>query len=194
MYGIRLKIDPKQQNPMDAQFLYPGKDPFSFTVVGTEYPDRVTGVTVTGKTISGTAGVAKPIETRLDKGPKKYSYRVSFKAPLSAEPAVTANLSGADALSSPQTAVLRKYLLAGKAGDLDTVKKLTASSHIAFTSNKDAMAFMKEGDASKIAEQVKRVVVRGKIASIVCVNEEPNYSQVMFHLINEVGSWKVQWP
>ena len=56
------------------------------------------------------------------------------------------------------------------------------------------LEYLKGGDAGKIVDQVKRVVVRGTHAAVVCVNEQPMYSQVIMHLINENGGWKLQWP
>lgn len=194
MYGILLKIDPKQANPLGAELLYPGKDTVSFNVVGTEYSDRVASVKVVGRTISGVAELARITETRLTKGPKKYSYHVTFRAPITTEPAVTSNLTGKDALDSAPVAALRAYVTAGKTGNEEALQKLTAESHAAYLKHKEILDSLKSGDIDKIAEQVKRVIIRGTHAFVVCVNEEPNYSQVMIQLINERGGWKMQWP
>ncbi len=46
----------------------------------------------------------------------------------------------------------------------------------------------------KLPKQVKRVVIRGDNATVVVVNTEPNYSQVMMRLVRERGAWKLCWP
>lgn len=194
MNGIVLKIDPKQANPLSADLFYPNKDTVSFNVIGTEYPDRVINMKVEGGYLTGVAELAKATETHLSKGPKKYSYRVSFRAPIITEPAVTANLTGKEALDSPPIAAMKAYLAACKTGNADALLKLTAESHSAYLKRKEILDYLKSGDAGKLAEQVKRVVVRGKYAAVVCVNEQPTYSEVTMHLINENGAWKVQWP
>ena len=194
IYGIRLLIDPKQANPLSAEFLYPNKDPMTFTVMGTEYTDRVTNVKVVGRSVSGQAELSRITETRLGKGPKKYSYLVTFHAPITTEPAITSNLTGKEALDSAPVAALRAHLIAGKTGDLDALRKLTAESHSPYLKHKELLENLKGGEIEKIAEQVKRVIIRGSHASVVCVNEEPNYSQVMIHLIEDKEGWKMQWP
>ena len=58
MYGIVLKIDPRQANPLAAELKFPNDESMSMNVMGAEYPDRVNGLKVDGSTISGVAEIA----------------------------------------------------------------------------------------------------------------------------------------
>ncbi len=194
IYGIVLKLEPGKANPLGAQFLFPGNDSIPFTVFGTEYPDRVTGMKRAAGFLSGTALVPSAQQTRLEKGPKKYQYRVTFRAPILTEAPVTENLEGAAALQSAPVAVLKTYMEAGKKGDAETVRKYTATTHQSYISNKEFIESLKSGQVEKLFEQVKRVVIRGDTATVVVVSTEPNYSQVMMHLVREKGDWKLCWP
>ena len=91
-------------------------------------------------------------------------------------------------------AVIRAYGEAGKNGDVETLRKLTAASHQSYLSNKEFIQSLKSFEADKLAEQVKRVVVRGNTASVVVLSETPSYSQVTMHLVREKGDWKLCWP
>lgn len=194
IYGIVLKLEPGKANPLGTQFLFPGNDSLAFTVAGTEYPDRVTGMKRVGGFLSGTALIPSAQETRLEKGPKKYRYRVTFRAPILTEEPVKENLEGAAALQSAQVTVLRAYMEAGKKGDAETIRKYTAATHQSYVANKDFIASLKSAELEKLPEQVKRVVVRGNSATVVIVSEQPSYSQVMMHLVREKGDWKLCWP
>jgi len=194
IYGIVLKLEPGKANPLGAQFLYPGGDSLSFTVAGTEYPDRVTGLKRVGGILSGAAMVAAPQQTHLDKGPKKYQYKAEFRAPILTEIPVKQTIEGKEALDSPPVLALKAYMTAGKAGDIATVRKLTAASHQTYLSNKEFLESLKSFEVDKIPEQVKRVVIRGNTAAIVVVSEKPSYSQTMMHLVNDKGEWKMYWP
>lgn len=194
MYGIVLKLEPAKANPLSTQFLFPGNDSLPFNVVGTEYPDRVTDMKRAGGFLSGTALVPSAQLTRLEKGPKKYQYRVMFRAPILTETPVKENLDGPGALASPQVAVLKAYMEAGKKGDAATLRKLTATTHQSYIANKDFLESLKSAEMEKLPEQVKRVVVRGDTATILVVAEQPSYSQVNMHLVREKGDWKLCWP
>jgi hypothetical protein len=194
IYGIVLKIDPARANPLGTQFLFPGNDSISFSVAGTEYPDRVIGLKHSGGILSGTAMVAAPQLTRLAKGPKRYQYRVMFRAPILTEDAVTESLQGQAALASPQTAAVKSYMEAGKKGDVESLRKLTASTHLSYLTNNDYIRSLKSFEIEKLPEQVKRVVVRGNTAAVVVVSEQPSYSQVMMRLVRDKAEWKLCWP
>lgn len=194
MYGIVLKIDPDKANPVRAQFLFPGSDKLIFIVSGTEFPDRVTGIKREGGFLSATASVPVAQATGLRKGPRKYQYKISFRAPIIREAAVTENLEGPAALASAPVAVLKSYVIAGKKGDIIAIRKLTAKTHLSYLTNKDFLDSLKGDEGPKLLEQIKRVVIRGDSAAVVIVSEEPNYSHYMMHLIRENGDWKMCWP
>ena len=129
MYGIVLKLEPEKANPFSAQFHYPGADSLEFNVIGTEYPDRVIAMKRADGFLSATALVPSAQTTGLRKGPKKYQYRVSFRAPILKEETVTENIEGPAAFASAPVAALKSYMDAGKKGDVAAVRKLTASTH-----------------------------------------------------------------
>lgn len=193
MYGVLLKFEPAKKVPFDAQFLYPS-DNLHMTVSGTMYPDRLTTFKRAGSRVSGTAVLAAPQATYLEKGPKKYQYRVSFDAPVLAEPPVKEKLDGQAALDSAPVQTLRNYLTAAKKGDVDALRGLTAPTHHTYLKNPEVIKYLQSAELSKVAEQVKRVVIRGNTASIQIINETPTFSQVNMHLIRENGTWKLLWP
>jgi hypothetical protein len=192
--GIVLKIDPAKANPLGAQLLFPGNDGIDFSIVGTEYPDRIIGLKRAGGFLSGTAVLPALQQTHLEKGPKKYQYKATFRAPIVMEEPVTENLVGQAALNSAPVAVLKSYVEAGKRADVEGLRKLTASTHTSYLSNKEFIESLKSAEVEKLPEQVKRVVVRGDQATVVIVSEQPSYSQVMMRLVREKGDWKLCWP
>lgn len=193
MYGILLKIEPGKANPFEAQLLYPNHDSISFSVEGTQYPDRVTEMKREGGVLSGTC-VSAMQATGLEKGPKKYQYRATFRAPILTEPPVTQTLEGADALRSAPVAAIKAYGEAGKKGDVETLRKLTATTHLVYLTSKSYIESLKSFEVAKLPEQVKRVVIRGNTATVVVVSEQPSYSQVLMRLMQEQGDWKLYWP
>ena len=194
VYGILLKLEPGKANPRAADLLFPNNDSLSMTIAGTEYPDRVTGLKRDGKFLSGAAQLTTVQATHLEKGPKKYKYNVIFRAPVLQEEPVKENLEGSAALASAPVKVIKQYMEAGKKGDAASLKSLTAATHLSYTSNKEFLESLKSVEMEKLPEQVKRVVVRGDTATVVVVNEQPSYSQVMMHLVREKGDWKLCWP
>jgi len=194
VYGIVLKLEPGKANPLGAQLLIPGSDNVAFTVAGTEYPDRVTGMARANGFLSDTATLASAHATGAEKGPKKYLYRASFRAPVQTEEPVTGILTGDSALQSAPVAALRSYAMAGKKGDVDALQALTAATHVSYLANKEFVETLKSFEVEKIPEQVKRVVVRGNTATVMVVTVQPNYSQTPIHLVREKGDWKLCLP
>lgn len=196
MHGVLLKIEPTKNAVFIAQILYPNAGP-AFTVEGTEYPDRVSGLSRVDGTLTGTASVSSPVKTGSQSaadGPKKYQYRVSFRAPIQSEPPVTDQQNGAAAYNSPPALAVRAYWTAGKKGDLATLKKLTAGTHLAYLQKADYVKSLKQADLSLLPTQLRRVVVRGDTATVMIVSEKPNYSQVPMRLVRQSGLWKLYWP
>lgn len=193
MYGVLLHLDLQKKMPFQAELFYPGKQSL-FSVVGTQVPDQMTNLKREGDWISGTAFLANAQDTGLEKGPKKYQYRVSFRALVRPENLVTAKWEGKDALASPPVRTLHAYLAAARNGDVPALRRLTAQTHQPYLDRPEMLKFLQSADVSKLAEQVRRVVVRGNSAAVVCVNKEPNYSQVTIQLVRDKGAWKLYWP
>jgi hypothetical protein len=193
MRGIMLKVDMPTQQPFDAQLLYPGVDS-TFRASGAKVPDHVTGLTREGNTLAGTALLPTVQPTHRQKGPKTYQYRISFRAPMLSEPPVKEQWQGKAALDSPPAQAIREYLDTAQKGDVATLRRLTAKPHLPYLNKPETLQFLKDADASTLAEQVKRVVVRGDTATVMAGNEAPDYSQVAMSLVRENGAWKLYWP
>jgi len=191
--GMVLKLEPNLRKVFQASLLYPGADS-TFTVSSTDYPDQLTDLKREGEHLSGTAVLAEPQDTYFKKGPKRYQYRVSFRAPVVQEPPVTQKWEGQEALDSPPVQAIRQYLDAAKKGDAAGLRRLTAKSHQAYLDKPETLKFLKQADASKLATQVKRVVVRGDLATVLIVSAQPSLSQVSMRLVKEDGGWKLYWP
>lgn len=192
-YGLLLKYDPEKKTLFEAEFLYPGLDS-PFSVAGADVPDRISGVKQEGKSLSGTVSLPTAHATGRDKAPKKYQYKISFQAPIQAEPAVTQKLEGAEALDSAPVKALRDYLAAAKASDLEKMRALTAETHLPYLKNPEAVKSLKNADMSKLPEQVKRVIIRGNNAVVMVVSEQPNYSQTAMQFVKVKDAWKLYWP
>jgi hypothetical protein len=131
-------------------------------------------------------------------GPRQYQVIIfsdrSFRAPVLSEPPVKEQWAGKAALDSPPVQALREYLDAAQKGDVATLHRLTAKTQLPYLNKPGTLQFLKDADASTLAEQVKRVVVRGDTAMVMAVNEAPDYSQVAMSLVRENGAWKLYWP
>ena len=193
MYGVMLQYDLVKKTVFKSDFFYPNKE-FSLSFAGFEKPEKIAGLRITPKEVSGTTFLDNPQSTGRDKPPKKYQFRASFRATLRLEPGVTEKQEGKAALNSPLLQIIRDYLKAAKEGDVATLRRLTASSHQAYLQNPEVLKFLKDADVSKLEEQVKRLVVRGDIAVVILVNEQPNYSQTQMFLVREKEGWKLCWP
>lgn len=193
MYGILLKRDPQKSAPFLAHLLSPGGS-VPFQVSGTQYPDRITDVKQEGGFVSGTASLSPAQPTGLEKGPKKYQYRVTFRAPLLSEPPVTQNLEGQAALDSPPVRALRSYVEAGKKGDLATVRRLTAPTHHSFLKDPTFVKFLRSGKDIELVKNIRRVVQRGDTATLVVVMGESGFSHLKLRAVRENGDWKLYWP
>ena len=197
MHGIMLRYDAQQRKVFEARLLYPGQG-MEFSIGGMEYTDRLSGLKKAGGFLSGTAQRAAS-QGQLTGGAKKYHYRVTFRAPVLAEAPLKAQWEGKAALASPPVQAIREYMEAAQKSDLAALRRLTAKSHLHYLDYPDVLKSLRKGAASKLEEQVKRVVVRGdttrgETATVVVVSEEPNYSQTSLSLIREADAWKFCWP
>ncbi len=193
MRGILLKIDASTFKLVTAQLLYPG-NMSQFSVIGADIPDQIKLLKSRVGQLIGTAQLPASQNTGFSAGPKKYQYHVKFQIPLRKEPAITQKWEGKEALDSPPVQSLKEYLAAAKSGDISVLQKLTAHSHLSYLKKPEVLTMLKSGDAALLADQVKRVVMRGNSASVICVNEKPNFSIVSIQLTKENGSWKLYWP
>ncbi len=193
VHGVLLKLDASTFKIISAQLLFPGHNS-EFTVMGADISDRIEIHISKIGLIAGTSTLSPPQNTGFSDGPKKYHYKINFQIPLKREQAITKNYEGKDALISPPLESIKKYLSAAKSGDVDGLRKLTAQSHLAYLNKPEVIKMLKDADASMLAEQVKRVVIRGDRAAVVVVNEKPNFSIVIMHLVLEKGIWKLYWP
>jgi hypothetical protein len=193
IYGIAMKVDPKKSAPFQVQFFHPGQGT-QFSIEGTEFPDRITGMKRQGNQLSGTMLLAKPQQTYAEKGPNQYQYRATFRAPIRTEPKVTAVLEGKAAQDSPLAQSIRTYLVAAKKGDFAALGSLTTASHQTYLKEPKFVEYIKSDDMGISPDKIKRIVVRGNRALAVIVTEAPSYTQVNLQLVQEKGAWKLYWP
>lgn len=121
------------------------------------------------------------------------NFSVEFSAPITNEPAVTADLKGPAAQKSPQVQVIAESARLLAAGNLAGARKLQsarANRHLDVVlklQGAEVMKQMKLGGAEmkKAIPRIQRVVVRGdRAVALVSKNE-------WFTLVKEDGKWKV---
>lgn len=121
----------------------------------------------------------------------KIEYSLRFSAPVFSEPAITADLKGKAAQSSPQVAVLRKKAQALARGDFAAVKKLSTARayqrNEQFLASPEAKSFAKEAGVAmeKGLRKIQRVVARGDRAVAIFAGKSEWTT-----LVREGGVWK----
>ncbi len=171
--GILIKLDPVKLSKGGVQgtILYPPNDPRKslpfFSAAGND-----TGF----EKIELAGGNVKGSVTYAFKGEDlpSFDFDVTFTAPV-VKDKVTAKLTGAQALNSPQLKALLAYQTAIKKGDFDAARKLATTdgfsqldAYIAQAGKAAVMEMMKsEPSAEELKRQVRGVFLRGTSAYIV---------------------------
>jgi hypothetical protein len=195
--GVLLRLDPANPNAIVATVLYPPKNPqeslANETLTDTS-KSQFDKLQVSPQRVSG--AIAHHTEGNKDFDWPTVDYKADFSAPLFNEPAVTASLTGKQALDSAQVkAVLGKAKALAK-GDLKAAQQYSTKR-----SNIEMEAFMAQagGEATKMAKQMGaemerelkkgklKLVVRGSSAALL-VGEKGGKS--LIHLVLEGDSWK----
>lgn len=197
VHGLILKLDPANPNSVMLTLLDKPEEEGASLMTQTR---STTGKDL-WKSFAYAAGQASGelMETEVDEDdPRSLTYSFKFSAPVTNEPAVTADLKGKAASASPQVAVLRAKAKAMAAGDLEGMKKL--SSVAAAATNEARMAQMGMSDdalkammkeyapeMTKDIGSIQRVVVRGDHAVALASGES---GSTWFNFVLEGGEWK----
>jgi hypothetical protein len=212
--GVEIRIDPATRTLLSGLVYFPvdvprgsGAVPVNMGPVASLPSDgrrancTVQDLQVAEGRITGTALLKKPEPwPHLDReaaSRMSFHYRVSFQAPVSRQPAVTAVLTGPSARSSPQLRALLSLDSALRKGDLAAARQRVTTEvraswdHLikqwGLAEFKKVMA--RQPDAATRARNLSRVVVRGGEAKIVF--REPRRSDLV---IRQNGRWLVAAP
>ncbi len=195
--GVLVRFDPAKPNDIIATVLYPPKNPqqaLANETLSNSSKSPIDKLKVSAQRVSG--AIAHHTDGNADFDWPTVDYKADFSAPLFNEPAVTANLTGKQALDSVQVkAVLAKARALAK-GDLKASQQYSTRR-----SNLETEAFMAQAgaEAAKMAKQMGvemekelkksklKLVVRGSTAALI-VGEK---GATLLSLVLEGDSWKV---
>lgn len=198
LQGIFLRFDPKAEpRGVHGAILFTPPDertsmPF-FSLSGAEA--GFTELTTTAERVSGTA-VYETEESSSSDMPK-YSYSITFDAPISKGRPVKEKLTGAGAAKSPLAKILIGYEQALRQGDFDTAKDLATKQKFdelqAYIEQAGKEAFLEQvkqfiPDAAVREGQIKTIIVRETFATVIAEEEG---SKTIMHLVKMGDAWKV---
>ena len=195
--GVLLRFDPAKPNAIIATVLYPPKNPqqaLSNETLSDSSKSPIDKLKISALRVTG--AMAHHTDGNADFDWPTVDCKFDFSAPLFNEPAVTASLTGKQALDSVQVkAVLAKAKALAK-GDLKAAEQYSTQR-----SNRETEAFMAQAgaEAPKMAKQMGaemekelkkgklRLVVRGSTAALI-IGEK---GATLLNLVLEGDSWKV---
>jgi hypothetical protein len=197
--GLLLRVDPKgASTDVSGMVLFPPASPQAslafFTAGGSELSIR--NLKVSENRVTGESSGDYGKDSAFPDMPK-YTYDVSFSAPIFRDEPVTARLTATAARKSPQVQVLVGYVTAVRAGDLTAASKFSTPAKIrglqAMRARMGETAFREAAvellpDGPALVRQVQDVVVRGNRA-LVIITEEGNRNG--HRLVQVDGAWKV---
>ncbi|HJU83643.1 MAG TPA: hypothetical protein VJ600_05500 [Holophagaceae bacterium] len=193
--GLMIRLDPAHLNAAVVTLLHkpsqPGMSLVNQTLSNTSAP-------ALKRLVVGTDKVEGEIEAEAEGDPDpdfpKAAYRITFTAPITHEPAVTADLKGKAAQDSPQVAVLRAEAQALAKGDLkaanacltDAARARQEAAMAQMGAQGAALAKQEGAEMLKSLKTVARVVVRGDRAAIVF--KDRNY----MGCVKVGGAWRME--
>jgi hypothetical protein len=190
--GLMLRIDPGRPNEASMVLLDKPADArtaLAFASVSDSDAPVIAGLKLGGATVSGSLSHAA-----FGEPPASLAYTLRFDAPLTREPAPTADLAAAALKTSPQYKAAAAYAEAMARGDLKAVR-LAASpamleqidGMVAAAGQAAAIERMKKGGIAAKAQldRFKRMVERGTRAMLVVGPYE------YLTLVKEQGEWKM---
>ena len=195
--GMLIRFDPAAPNSIVITILYPPKDPSEALANKTlSYGDRspIDKLKINDQRVVG--AIRQHTDGSNELGWPEEDYSLSFSAPLFKEPAVTADLSGKEALKSPQiTALLAKCAAMAK-GDMKKARQYATDR-----SNHETDAYLAQAGeeakpmlrqmATEMEQTIKttplRLVVRGDKATLI-VSAADGKNLIGF--VKERGKWK----
>ncbi len=192
--GLMVRLDPNDHHKLLVTLLFPPSSP---------------GASLMNQTLS-TSGQKAPIDFKMsaqrvtgeihhqdEREPDftaipKLVYSVKFSAPLFHELAVTADLKGKAAQTSPQAGVLREKARTLAKGDFEALQRVStdrayrATQAFLARAGPEARSFAKEAaaDMEQSIKRIQRVVVRNDRA--VVIFPEKQWS----NFVREGGEWK----
>jgi hypothetical protein len=190
--GLMLRMDPAK--PAEASMVLLDKPADARTslafasVSGSDEP-VIAGLKLGGSSASGSLKHAA-----FGEPPASLTYALRFDAPLTREPAPTADLQAAALKASPQYKVAAAYAQAMAKGDLKAVRLASSRAMleqvdgmVAAAGEATAIERMKKSGVRSVAQlaKFKRMVERGTRAMLVVDNDE------YLTLVKEGGDWKM---
>lgn len=190
--GLLLRMDPARPNESSFVLLDKADDPRAWMASMTQSDQ---GVPVVAGMKLGPTSVSGTMKRQGGgDGPVTLGYALKFDAPVAREPAITADLKGADLRSSPQYKVAAAYADAMAKGDAAAVRKLSSPAMAEITQAMfdsagaaNGVARMKQGAAYSKAQLGKfvRLVERGPRAMLIV----DGYEYVSF--VKDGQDWKL---
>ncbi|MBI5095215.1 MAG: hypothetical protein HZB26_22625 [Candidatus Hydrogenedentes bacterium] len=198
--GLILRVDPKKEPrevhgtlliaPASAQASLP-----FFTQSGSE--TSIKKLEIKDGKASVELDYASTGDSAFEDMPK-FEYKLAFTAPIRPNDKITARLTGAEAVKSPQAKVAMDFEKAVRSGDLDAARKLDLGKRMLMIDQavkemgkekflEQARQFI--ADPATREKQLSLVVVRGK-GAIVVFKEE--HSRTTVPLVEVDGVWKIE--
>lgn len=189
--GLLIKLDPDDLGEALVELLLKTDNPMQPRVTQTlssSKKDVIKNFAMTGKTVSG------EIE-RMDSGESAFadmptmSYFVRFKAQVTNEPAITADLKGKDAQNSPFAKLVYKKGDVLEKGDIGALKAMTSKQanirNEVFLNNPEFHAGAKSfgAEMKDSIKSITRLVERGKRAVLILEDGSMNF-------VKEGNEWK----
>ena len=195
--GVLLRLDPAKPNAIVATVLYPPKNPQQALANETlSYSNKSPFDKLQISAVRVGGAIAHHTDGNADFDWPTVDYTADFSAPLFNEPAVTASLTGKQALDSVQVkAVLAKAKALAK-GDLKVAQQYSTRRSNLQT---EALTAQLGDEAVKMAKQMGaemekelkqgqvRLVVRGSTAALILGKKGTS----MYSIVLEGDSWKV---
>ena len=190
--GLLLKLDPADLGQVSIILLQQTDNPRESLPLETftsSKKDTIKQFAVTGGIVSGTIEHEGDGDSTFASLPE-ISYSISFKAPLSHEPAITADLKGKAAQDSLLAKIVYKKGEALEKGDIEALKALTSEQ-----ANRRNEPFLKDqrfiagarqlgAEMKKSIKSIRRAVERGDSATLLF---EDNISATF---VREGNEWK----
>jgi hypothetical protein len=152
-----------------------------------------------GKTeIAGKVSMREPMRG-IDESDGPWQIEAEFRTPVVQQDPITAKLTGAEALKSPQYKAVMAFLQASKRKDVEQIKKTmdsnsqaTFAQMIAELGRADALKMMAEMAAESLKMKDAEVVVRGSTAEVKLKRTGKNSrEEVAMKVALDGGTWKM---
>lgn len=197
LHGVILYIDPERRIWNRGQFLSrDGLEFYSESASSPELSGLVFTPAAAGENeIAGKVSMKEP-RRLIGQGAGEWRVDAEFRTAVLLRPAVTATLTGAAALNSPQYKAVLAFLRAGQKKDLEAIRRTMSSDSLETLSRmieargaEPALGMFAEQAAETLRHKPSKVVVRGDSATVEFA-VDPNTTTAM-HVVLENGAWKI---